>query len=73
MAKNVTRIQKADQRVDSNLSDEGVPFDWIDSDTILNVSEDAYDAKRRELHVHGRAFQHVAEGPAGEWIYRCDK
>lgn len=59
--------------LETGQSDEGVPFDWIDPSTILNTATDAFDARRRELRVHGKAFQHVAEGPAGEWIYRNDR
>lgn len=55
-------------------SDEGMPCAWLSAqyNLIVNLSTDAYDAKRRELHVNGRAFQHVAETSEGRWIYRYD-
>ena len=54
-------------------TDEGVPYRSLDTETVLNLSADSYDARRRELHIDGRSYQHVSEDVAGQWIYRYDK
>ena len=54
------------------LTDEGVPYAAIDTTTIVTRATDAYDARRRELHIKGRAFAHVSEAADGAWIYRHD-
>ena len=54
-------------------SDEGVAYDWLaHPDVIVNFATDAYDSRRRELHVEGRCFSHVEESLEGHWIYRHD-
>ena len=57
----------------SVLSDEGVRFNWLAyPDLIVNLATDAFDARRRELHISSRTFAHVAESLEGHWIYRCE-
>lgn len=61
-----------DEPVPTPITDEGIPFAWIDTTTIVNHATDRYDARRRELHVGGRTFSHVSEhGEA--WVYRYDR
>lgn len=54
-----------------STSDEGVLYEWVSSFEIVNLSNDPIDSRRRELHVAGRAYHHVAE-TAGHWLYRRD-
>ena len=57
------------------LSDEGVLFEYITPRMIVNFTDatvDTYNAHRRELHVNGLTFSHVAETPDGHWTYRHD-
>jgi len=54
-----------------DATDEGIPFAWVDAITIVNLSADWYDQRRRELHVGGRSFSHVAEAAQGR-LYRYD-
>ena len=54
-------------------TDEGVRYEVIDHETVINLAADTYDAHRRELHIHGRAFTHVSDTPSGAWIYRHDR
>ena len=53
-------------------TDEGVRYEVLDHETVVNLAADTYDAHRRELHIQGRAFTHVADTPSGAWIYRHD-
>lgn len=53
-------------------TDDGVPYEAIDTQTIVNTAKDTYDARRRELRVHGHPYHHVAEDVLGRWIYRHD-
>ena len=55
------------------MTDEGVPYQSLDTSTVLNISTDRYDARRRELHIHGTPYQHVTENVVGQWIYRHDQ
>ena len=55
------------------MTDEGVPYQSLDTSTVLNISTDRYGARRRELHIHGTPYQHVSEDVVGQWIYRYDK
>lgn len=52
---------------------EGVPYAAWDHETIVNLSRDAYDARRRALHIDGRTYTHVSDDLAGQWIYRVDR
>ncbi len=57
------------------VSDEGVTVERLDHETIANRTNAAdfpYDARRRELHLAGRVFTHVADATDGAWIYRAD-
>ncbi len=57
------------------LSDEGVPFEWMDTTHLLNLADvqaDPFHARFRELHVHGVCFAHVSEA-RGMWVYRDDR
>jgi len=60
------------QPVPADATDEGIPFAWVDAITIVNLSADWYDQRRRELHVGGRSFSHVAEAAQGR-LYRYDR
>ena len=55
------------------LTDEGVAYNRIDSETITNLSDttDRQNAKRRELHVAGKTYSHVGEVNS-QWTYRHD-
>ena len=56
------------------LTDEGVPFAWIDAIHLVNLADstaDAFNARRRELHVQGRTYSHVSED-GDQWVYRHD-
>lgn len=52
---------------------EGVPYAMWDHETIVNLSTDGYDARRRTLHIDGRTYTHVSDDLAGQWIYRVDR
>ncbi|MGH7179128.1 MAG: hypothetical protein ACREJC_17250 [Tepidisphaeraceae bacterium] len=56
------------------ISDEGVPFEWRDPQTIINAAPDAswYDQRRVRLHVGGKTFEHVADEGARR-VYRHDR
>ncbi len=57
------------------VSDEGVIVERLDHETIANrtnAADNPYDARRRELHLAGRVFSHVADAADGAWIYRAD-
>ena len=54
-------------------TDEGVRYEVLDHETVINLAADTYDAHRRELHIQGRAFTHVSDTPSGAWIYRHDR
>ena len=80
--KSVTPVEAVEPASDTAqmethpLSDEGVLFEYITTDVIVNFTDaetDVYNAHRRELHVNGRVFQHVAEDPHGHWLYRLDR
>lgn len=59
------------------LSDEGVPYQRLDAETIVNWVDPRGpnwpESRRRELHVGGRTYSHVAEQAQVHWIYRHDK
>lgn len=55
----------------SDATDEGIPFVWVDGQTILNVSGDWYDQRRRELHIGGRCYSQVDQTAQGR-VYRYD-
>ena len=63
---------RAIQPLPSDATDEGIPFAYLDHETIVNLSGDWYDQRRRELHVAGKSFSHVAEAAAGR-VYRYDR
>lgn len=56
---------------DPMKTDEGVPFAWIDHETITNLSTDVPDNRRPRLFVGGIAFEHV--GGSDVWTYRHDR
>ena len=58
------------------LTDEGVPYQALDTSTIVNLVDpdaDLMDARRRELHVHGQPYHHVSDNALGQWVYRHDQ
>ena len=58
------------------LTDEGVPYQALDTATIVNLADpdaDLMDARRRELHVHGQPYHHVSDDALGQWVYRHDQ
>ncbi len=57
------------------LSDEGITITLNNDLTITNNTVPTTDpdrAKRRELHVNGKAYQHVSTDTTGQWVYRHD-
>lgn len=55
---------------DEAVSDENVPIQVCADGSVINLSSNLYDARRRELHVQNVAVSHVAETVSGQWIYR---
>ena len=53
------------------VTDEGLPFERVDQQTIVNLATGDFDARRRELHVAARTYSHVGEW-GDRWLYRCD-
>lgn len=54
------------------VTDEGVPYEALDTATIVNRAVDALDARRIVLHLAGRTFHHVSDATDGAWVYRLD-
>ncbi len=62
--------------VPTGTTDEGIAVEMPDSETVINVTsptDDFLGSRRRELHVNGHAFHHVADRADGAWIYRRDR
>ena len=68
-------VESATAPVARLLTDEGVPFEWIDTRHIVNLTDDTtslFDARRRELHIAAVSFSHVGED-GWKWVYRDDR
>ena len=74
-----TPVEARANLIDPNaptLTDEGVPYQSLDTSTIVNLADpdvDLMDARRRELHVHGQPYHHVSDDALGQWVYRHDQ